>query len=171
MGTHTMHTAAGAANWHLAIAATKKITLTGLDSSAMGVWTGFGRTRSAGGSTACLKQRNGSSCGGYGARARSSINLSTYTSNRQCRDAYCGNSCRLLAPSKQPSATRCQRMPAPLLQQGETHLRPQLRMQPLRPPMIPAVASERDGPDLPARCDRARTARVAGLYIIYIIHI
>ena len=74
MGTHTMHTAAGAANLHLAMTATKKITLTGLDSSAMGVWTGFGRTTSAG----CLKQGNGSSCGGYGARARSSINLSTY---------------------------------------------------------------------------------------------
>ena len=50
-----------------------------------------------------------------------------------------------------PPATRCQRMPAPLLQQGEKQLRPQLRMQPLRPPVVPAMASERDGPDLPAR--------------------
>ena len=50
-----------------------------------------------------------------------------------------------------PPATRCQRMPAPLFQQGEKQRWPQLRMQPLWPPVVPAMASERDGPDLPAR--------------------
>ena len=78
MGTLSMHTAAGAAIGHLAIAAAQKIAITGLDNTAMSVWTGLRKKMNGGDNFVCLKQRNGRSDGGYGAQEGRNILFPTY---------------------------------------------------------------------------------------------
>ena len=164
-GNHTMRIATIAGSGHPAMAAMKKITCSGLGCSAISVWTGL---RSSEGSTCCLIQQNGNMSGGHGARYVR-IALSTYFKRilwrLVLRTLLSTISAKQAAGGAEPSAapppaTRCQRMPAPLLQPGEKQLRPQLRMRPLRPP---AAASERDELDLPARVHHPERSASLGL--------